>query len=201
MANPPLLKTLAGLCCGWAALSATAGSVSVTVRGQQGQPLVDAVLMLEPVGAKVPVKPMTDVDIGQRQRRFEPLVSVVTAGTAVSFPNRDTVRHHVYSFSPAKKFEIKLYVGKPEKPILFERSGVVVLGCNIHDQMVGWVVVSDTPWWAKTAAPGTARWDEVPNGAYQLRAWHPSLPAGSQGLLRAVTVTGNEQINVDLPAS
>lgn len=201
MALPPLFKTLAGLCCGWAALSATAGSVGVTVRGQQGQPLADAVLMLEPIGAKAPVKPMADVEIGQRQRRFEPLVSVVTAGTAVSFPNRDTVRHHVYSFSPAKKFEIKLYVGKPEKPILFERSGVVVLGCNIHDQMVGWVVVSDTPWWAKTAAPGTARWDEVPNGAYQLRAWHPSLPAGSQGLLKPVTVNGSEQITLDLPAS
>jgi plastocyanin len=201
MANPPLLKTLASLCCGWAALSATAGSVSVTVRGQQGQPLVDAVLMLEPVGAKVPVKPMADVEIGQRQRRFEPLVSVVTAGTAVSFPNRDTVRHHVYSFSPAKKFEIKLYVGKPEKPIVFERSGVVVLGCNIHDQMVGWVVVSDTPWWAKTASPGTARWDDVPKGAYQLRAWHPSLPAGSPGLTKPLTVNGSEQLTMDLPAS
>ena len=167
---------------------AWATTVQVHVQGAQGQPVTDAVLMLEPVGAKAPVKPAAAVDIAQEGRRFVPAVTVVPVGTKVSFPNRDTVRHHVYSFSPAKKFELRLYVGRPENPIEFDRGGVVVLGCNIHDSMVGWVVVSDTPWFGKSPASGLVSLAEVPAGAYTLRAWHPDMPAGSIGVEQAVPV-------------
>jgi len=166
-----------------------AAGLLVNVQSASGQPQADAVLLLEPLGAKPAVKPATGVEVGQEGKQFVPAVTVVPVGTRVHFPNRDTVRHHVYSFSDAKKFEIKLYVGKPENPVLFDRAGVVVLGCNIHDSMIGWIIVADTPWHGKTPANGRLQLDEVPAGAYRLRTWHPSLPAGSTGVEQTVQVT------------
>ncbi|WP_374565096.1 methylamine utilization protein [Ideonella sp.] len=170
------------------ATAADAATLQVLAQGKAGQPLADVVLLLEPQGAKAAVKPLAQVEIAQQGRRFVPVVTVVPVGTKVQFPNQDTVRHHVYSFSPAKKFELKLYVGKPENPVEFDRAGLVVLGCNIHDTMVGWVVVSDTPWYAKTPAGGRATLADVPPGSYVLRSWHPDLPAGSTGIEQPVTV-------------
>jgi hypothetical protein len=107
-------------------------------------------------------------------------VSVTTPGTRATFPNFDTVRHHVYSFSAAKTFELKLYAGVPNVPITFDKPGIVVLGCNIHDTMAAWVVVADTPWFARSAASGHARIDSAPPGNYKLRIWHPGLPLNSE---------------------
>jgi plastocyanin len=193
-AGPPLsVAVLAAM-----AAVAEAATVEVLAQGKGGQPLADVVLLLEPQGARAGVKPLAQVDIAQRGRRFVPAVTVVPVGTKVQFPNQDTVRHHVYSFSPAKKFELKLYVGRPENPIEFDHAGLVVLGCNIHDAMVGWVVVSDTPWYAKTVAGGRATLADVPPGSYVLRSWHPDLPAGSTGIEQAVTVA---VASLDLVAS
>ena len=184
----PKALTALLLAAAWSGGAVQAANLQVLVQGAAGQPLVDAVLLLEPQGAKPALKPAAEVEIAQRGRRFVPAVTVVPVGTKVQFPNQDTVRHHLYSFSPAKKFELKLYVGRPEKPVEFDRAGVVVLGCNIHDTMVGWVIVSDTPWYAKTSATGRATLADVPPGHYVLRSWHPDLPAGSTGVEQPVTV-------------
>jgi plastocyanin len=128
-----------------------AATVNVQVSAAAG-PLTDAVVMLEPAAGRLPVKPMSGVEIAQAQKQFQPRVTVVTVGTPVSFPNFDTVRHHVYSFSPIKTFELKLYAGVPREPVVFDKPGVAVLGCNIHDQMAGWVVVVDTPLFARSDA-------------------------------------------------
>jgi plastocyanin len=167
---------------------ARAAGVNVVVTDAAGEPLVDAVVTLEPVGGKLPVKPLPGVQIAQSHRRFEPALTVVTVGTPVAFPNQDTVRHHVYSFSPAKAFQIKLYAGVPHEPIVFDKPGVAVLGCNIHDQMVAWVVVVDTPFHARSGGGGRARLDAVPVGAYQLRVWHASLPEGTPPVSVALAV-------------
>ena len=118
----------------------------------------------------------------QADKRFTRRVTVVTPGTAVRFPNRDKVRHHVYSFSPVKTFEIKLYIGTPANPVVFERSGIAVLGCNIHDTMAAWVVVADTPYHGRSGADGRVQIDDVPPGSYRLRSWHPALPPGAPAL-------------------
>ena len=165
-----------------------AASVSVSVSDPAGKPLQDAVVMLEPASGKLPVAPLAGVQIAQVKRQFAPQVSVVTVGTAVSFPNNDTVRHQVYSFSPVKTFELKLYAGVPNAPVVFDKPGIAVLGCNIHDQMVAWVVVVDTPLYARSAASGKARIDGVPPGNYQLRVWHSSLPEGASPTSSALTV-------------
>ena len=177
--------TLAALCAATAAHSA---ALTVDVVDSAGKPLLDAVALLEPATGKAAVKPMPDVEISQNKRQFQPRVTVITVGTRAAFPNFDTVRHHVYSFSPAKTFELKLYAGVPNAPIVFDKPGVAVLGCNIHDVMAAWVVVADTPWFARTAANGRARIDAVPAGSYRLRVWHPGLPVNTEPAPVAITV-------------
>jgi plastocyanin len=160
---------------GCAAGTATAATLTASITDKSGRPLAGAVVTLEPVGAKLAVKPMTAIEIAQSKRRFVPEVTVVTLGTPVTFPNRDTVRHHVYSFSPAKTFELKLYAGTPSTPVVFDKPGVAVIGCNIHDQMTAWVVVVDTPFHGRSADNGSVRLEGVIPGSYRLRAWHANL--------------------------
>ena len=163
--------------------------MQVDVSDAAGKPLADAVVFLDSAEARKQVKPLAGVEMAQEKRQFVPGVLVVPVGTEVRFPNHDTVRHHVYLFSPARKFELKLYSGTPSNPVLFDKSGVVTLGCNIHDQMVGWVLVVDTPYYARTpAATGKAQLDNVPPGTYTLRTWHARLPAGAPTLEQAQTV-------------
>jgi plastocyanin len=169
-----------------------AAGVTAAVADKAGRPLAGAVVTLEPTGAKLATRPMAGVEISQAKKTFLPDVTVVTVGTPVSFPNLDTVRHHVYSFSPAKTFELKLYAGTPGAPVVFDRPGVVVLGCNIHDLMTAWVVVVDTPYHARSAESGKARLEGVAPGSYRLRAWHPSLPADAEPPSVPVTVAGSD---------
>jgi len=157
--------------------AAHAAVVSVSVTDSAGKPLPQAVAVLEPVNAKLPVKPMAGIEVSQAKRQFQPAFTVVTVGTPVTFPNFDTVRHHVYSFSPNKTFELKLYAGVPNQPVLFDKPGMAVLGCNIHDNMAAWVLVVDSPLHARSGTDGKARITAVPTGAYRLRVWHPGQPA------------------------
>lgn len=167
------LLGLAGLLLALPALA-----LQVLVTTSAGQPLTDAVVFLESREARAAARPAAGVEIAQADKRFTPSVTVVPVGTSVTFPNRDTVRHHVYSFSPVKPFEIKLYVGTPAAPVVFDRPGIAVLGCNIHDQMAAWVVIVETPWFGRSGADGRVNLQGVPPGSYRLRAWHASLPMG-----------------------
>lgn len=167
--------------------AAWATPVTVTVSDAAGVTLSNAVVSLVPEGGRRAGAAPAPAVIEQRNRQFAPQVTVVQVGAAVSFPNHDTVRHHVYSFSPARTFEIKLYAGTPAAPVVFDQPGTAVLGCNIHDQMVAWVHVVDTPWFARSSA-GEARLPDVPPGAYRLRVWHPLMPAAQPPHDEALTV-------------
>ena len=166
---------------------ALAAPVSVSVTTPSGAPLTGAVVFLESAQAAQAAKPLVNAQMAQQNKTFVPDVLVVTRGTAVSFPNNDTVRHHVYSFSPTKKFELKLYTGTPANPVVFDRTGIAVLGCNIHDHMVAWVVVVDTPYFGTTGATGQVSID-APVGKYSLRTWHPRLPVGQEATVTALEV-------------
>lgn len=175
------------------ALAASAGAawaadVHVDVRDAAGKPVAGAVVFLESPEAQRAARPLSDIAMAQEQKRFVPGVLTVTTGTEVHFPNHDAVRHHVYSFSPAKKFELKLYSGTPANPVRFDTPGVVVLGCNIHDQMVAWILVVDTPYFAQSGPAGKVVLDGVPAGEYRLRAWHPHLPVGAAALSQPLAV-------------
>ena len=167
-------------------VAAVAAPVSITLRGPDGAPLADAVVMVDvPNGPKV--NPRGNYVMEQKNIQFQPHVLVVPVGAAVTFPNRDLVRHHVYSFSKPKKFDLKLYGRQEERSVVFDQPGIVALGCNIHDSMSGFVVVSATPFAAKTDAAGRATLD-VPAGAATLRIWSPAIRAAGNMLAQAIAV-------------
>lgn len=173
-------------------ISHAAGSASVQVFDGTQRPIPDAAVYAEPLSGQTGAKSGRRAEIEQRGRKFHPLVSVIQAGTEVSFPNNDTVRHHVYSFSPAKNFELKLYSGVPAAPVLFDKAGTVVLGCNIHDQMLAYIQVVNTPWLGKTDADGKVRLDNLPPGKYRLHAWHYRLPVAAAIPEKDITVASGE---------
>lgn len=189
-----------GIAIGLAALGCTASlaaSVQVDLRDEAGQGLTDAVVFLDSPEAAKLVKPLQGAEMAQQGKEFVPRVLVVTKGTELAFPNRDKVRHHVYSFSPAKKFELKLYAGTPANPVLFDQPGVVLLGCNIHDSMVGWVLVVNTPYHGLSQA-GRVTLDNVPAGNYRLRSWHPGLPVGAAALDQALVVPASGSVTASV---
>jgi len=118
--------------------------------------------------------------VAQENLQFRPFLTVVPVGADVSFPNLDPTRHHVYSFSPAKKFELKLFAKDQSRSVTFDRAGVVALGCNIHDQMSAYIIVTDSAWTARTDARGIARFTDAPAGS-TMSVWHPHLrvPGGT----------------------
>lgn len=182
-------------------LSASAVGLQVQVQDKNGKPLPNAVVFLESADAKSASKPLKGIEVVQAAKQFSPAVTVVTTGTSILFPNNDTVRHHVYSFSPAKTFDLKLYAGVPANPVVFDKSGIAVLGCNIHDNMVAWVVVVDTPYFGRTDAQGHLT-IEAPAGSYKLRTWHASLPTGAAAAEQAQTVGGgNAPVVIKLAGS
>lgn len=158
-------------------LSAAGASLAVQVKDGAGMALADVVVYAEADGAAP--KPMRAGTIEQKGLKFVPLVSVVQTGSSVNFPNNDKVRHHIYSFSPAKKFDQKLYSGVAASPQVFDKAGIVVLGCNIHDKMLAYVKVVDTPYFAKTDANGAAVIELPAAARYTLKAWHYRAVGGA----------------------
>ena len=200
----PIPNLMLRIACGWLAAlacsSALAASVEVQVVGSDGKPLPDAVVFLESPAAQAASKPVVGTEVKQAARRFTQRVSVVTVGSEVRFPNHDTVRHQVYSFSPAKTFELKLYAGTPSSPVLFDKPGIAVLGCNIHDAMVAWIVIVETPYHGLADAQGVVRLANVPVGTFHLRTWHPGLAPGAPALDQVLAVpAGGSKLSVKLP--
>ena len=136
--------------------------------------MADAVVYAVPEGRTLPLARRT-AKMDQKNRMFIPHVLPVQTGTAVTFPNSDDIRHQVYSFSSAKIFQLPLYEGTPANPVVFDRAGVVTLGCNIHDRMSAYVVIVDTPYFAATTKKGRAQLAHVGAGKYALRVWYPEM--------------------------
>lgn len=166
-----------------------AATVSIDVRGSDGKPLAGAVVTLNT--ARPPAAPIRfehRYEMAQQNITFVPHVLIVPVGATVTFPNRDKVRHHVYSFSKARKFDLKLYGKDETRSVVFDKPGVVALGCNIHDAMNGYVVVVDTPYAVQTDASGHAAIAGVPPGGATVRVWHPSIRAPDNLLVQSATI-------------
>jgi plastocyanin len=170
----------APLAVGLAAHAALAASLHVQVHDPAGHPVANAAVYAiphQPVPREAALKGVID----QVNRHFVPRISVIQAGTAVYFPNSDNIRHSVYSFSAPKVFTLKIYAGIPANPVVFDRPGIVVLGCNIHDSMVAWVLVVDTPFFTRTDSSGAATLANLPPGSYVLRAWSNAMRQEAPG--------------------
>lgn len=162
-------------------LDASAGSFEIELKDTAGVAVAEAVASLVPLDFSKPnVAPADNVEIAQIGEEYRPFVTPVLVGTEVHFPNRDGVQHHLYSLSKAKPFEKPLYSSGTSESVVFDRPGVVTLGCNIHDWMIAYVVVLETPFFAKSDAAGRARIENLPPGRYRLETWHPRLPTPLQ---------------------
>lgn len=182
-----VLQLLAALA---APVPAVGASLALTLTDQDGAPVNDAVLYISTIdGQHQPSVPQT-VEVGQFDQMFVPKVRATTVGSLVNFPNSDHVQHHVYSFSEARTFELPLYSGVPTQPTLFDKAGLVTLGCNIHDHMIGYILVLDTPWFAEVH-DGSARIDGLPAGELVIEVWHPLL-AAEAAMQRKLSVSVDE---------
>lgn len=177
-----------------------ASVLAVTVRQADGQALPDAVVVAEARQGYAAVRAALKAAIDQRNLLFMPEVLVVRTGTVVDFPNSDQVRHQVYSFSGAKTFQLPLYAGRTQPPVLFDRAGIVTLGCNIHDGMIGYIYVSDSPWYGRTDRQGELRLPDLPAGDYLIKVWHPRMAESTQQLALPVKLEepATTELNVQL---
>jgi plastocyanin len=176
------------LLCALASVRSVAAPLSITVVLPDGRPLAGVVVTAEPTsGPARPATPVTAV-IDQVNRAFAPDLIVVPVSSTVSFPNSDTVSHQIYSFSPAKRFQLPLYRGKPYPPVRFDSPGIITLGCNIHDEMLAYVVVTDAPLFGRTAPTGI--WSvDAPSGTYRINIWHPRIRDEDKDLQGQMAVT------------
>jgi plastocyanin len=170
-----------------------AAPLTVRVVDATGRPVRDAVVTLYPSGtAAHPARAGGRFVVAQQNLQFKPFLTIVPVGSDVSFPNLDPTKHHVYSFSPAKKFELKLFAKDQSRTVHFDHAGVVALGCNIHDQMSAFIFVTDTAWTARTNAQGVAAFGDAPNAPARVTVWHPYLHAPG-GQLRQTVATAQRQ--------
>ncbi|WP_449285704.1 methylamine utilization protein [Marinobacter sp. PE14] len=184
-----MIAVLAGLLMPAISVTANAYELSVTVTlDGSTEPVANAVVSVDSTRPATPVS----AEIYQKDRAFHPHVLVVPVGSSVDFPNRDNTQHHVYSFSPAKTFNIELYADRPAAPIVFDTPGIVELGCNIHDHMQGFVVVTDTAAIGRTDASGrvTLSLDTLASEGRRdkvtLEIWHPRLPDNTRPVTRKI---------------
>lgn len=186
----------------FSALTCTAAELTVQVNSVAGTAVEDAVVYMEPKN-KVSATGGSSVSIAQKNKAFTPLVTAIQIGTSITFPNKDSVRHHVYSFSPAKAFELKLYSGVPSTPVVFDKAGTVVLGCNIHDQMLAFIHIVDTPYFAKSDASGKVKLSDLPSGDYLLKVWHYKLKKENVTVDKLVSIKNSEaiQMTIDVNAA
>jgi plastocyanin len=182
------------------ALPAAATDVAVRVRDAAGAPVADAVVTLDDGGARAaPAAPQT-LRVDQRDESFLPYVRVFRPGDSVVFTNNDTTRHHVYSFSTAKAFEQLLAPGDAGAPLPLERTGLVAVGCNIHDHMRAWLVVTDAPRVAITGSDGVARFPGIGAGTWRSVVWHPHLRPRQPPVAQTLVVAAGEKAR-ELPVS
>jgi len=193
--------TLLGL---WLAVPAGAGGFVLALTDAKGAALSDAVVeVFAPAGLALPPNRLAqDARIDQRMEQFFPLVSLIRSGGRVTFLNNDTTRHQVYSFSAIKKFQFELKQGQRSEAVVFDKPGVAAIGCNIHDSMITYVYVADSPFAALSKDDGRVSFAELPAGAYEFRIWHPQLPQDKPGPSQHIVIgEGVKTLAVKLPVT
>jgi plastocyanin len=170
----------------------SAANLSLVLLKKDGRPLAGAIVTAEPESQKLaPATPRKAV-VDQIDLAFVPDVTVVPVGSSVSFPNSDIVSHQVYSFSPARRFQLPLYRGTQHPAVVFDQPGIVTLGCNIHDNMVAYLVVTAAPFFGRTNERGEWAMENAPTGAYRVKVWHPGLKDPTAMLERSIRLEGGD---------
>jgi plastocyanin len=177
---------------------AEAGSILVTVKDVQGALVADAVVYAKSNDSVV-LRGKKQAMIEQRDKQFVPYVTAIQVGTSVTFPNEDSVRHDVYSLSPAKEFELPLYAGIPAEPVTFDKEGFITLGCSIHDWMVAYIAVLPTPYFGVTGKDGRTVLEDLPAGQYSVEVWQPLLKGAPEKFAQHVDLAeGSKELRFTL---
>ena len=184
------------LCC-----AVPAADLQVHVTQLNGKPLPGAVVMVHALGSGPPPAAPLQAVMDQLNLAFTPDVLVIPVGSTVSFPNTDKTGHEVYSFSSAHPFKLGLYRGKPYPPEHFDRPGLVTLGCNIHDAMLAYILVTDAPYYGRTGADGSWSQPDIPRGRYRVEVWSPRLAETGQTLQREIAVEVGAHAVADIHAA
>jgi plastocyanin len=179
-----ILAALAACGTTWA----LAGELAIRVVANDGSPMAGAVVEIRNLAGQLRPAAPIDTRMDQVDLAFAPAVLVVPVGSRIAFPNSDVVSHQVYSFSPAKRFQLPLYRGKPYPPVTFDVPGLVTVGCNIHDNMLGYVFVTDAPYYGQTSAAGAWSSAALPPGNYAVSIWHPRLRNPGKPVVQNVNV-------------
>lgn len=185
---------LAALCL---CVAARAATLVIHVQTADGRALSGVVVTAHPLDGPPRHPAPLHAVMDQVERAFEPDLLVIPVGSTIEFPNSDSVSHQIYSFSPARRFQLPLYRGKPYPPVSFGQPGVVTLGCNIHDEMLAYVLVTDAPYFGRTDSGGA--WSgEVTRGRYHVAIWHPRIRDESADLERELTVQESDRAELTL---
>jgi len=199
--RPRSVRTAAGLVLGALAAAgvsvAAAATIAVKVLTADGKALPDTIVMLHALDAPSRPSPPVAAVMDQINLAFAPDLLVIPVGSTVSFPNTDTTSHQIYSFSPTHRFQLPLYRGKPYPPEHFDKAGLVTLGCNIHDNMVAYILVTDAPLFGRTDATGTWAASALARGRYRVELWHPRLREDAAALAREVSI-GDERAELSI---
>jgi plastocyanin len=182
------------LCGAWlvAGHAAGAADLSVAVQEPAGHGVEGIVVLAEPDVASSDHSAVRTVIMDQKHMQFVPDILVIQTGSAVDFPNSDQIKHQVYSFSPAKTFQLSLYAGRRYPPVRFDRPGLITVGCNIHDFMIGFIYVTDSPFFGRTDADGKLQLHGLAGGGYLVTLWHPGMhEPGGTFVRRRVTLTAD----------
>lgn len=187
---------IVSLCVLFSSSLFASSEIMVSVTDNHGNAVANVPVVVEMV-EKANQSPERVATMDQINRQFSPHILLVQKGSQVSFPNSDSIKHHVFSFSPAKRFELLLNKGLEEDPLLFDKSGVVELGCNVHDWMLGYIYVVDTPYFAKTNEQGIANL-VIPEGAAKVSIWHPRIDESEVNLSQSFSQNVPKQVNFSL---
>jgi plastocyanin len=181
-----------------ASLPADPAALHVEVRERGGKPFGGAIVTLYAETGALPAQPPLRAIVDQVKLAFVPDLLVIPVGSTVEFPNSDAVGHQVYSFSPARRFQLPLYRGKTYPPVTFDKPGLVSLGCNIHDNMLAYLVVTDAPRFGRTDAGGVWVATDLPAGRYRVHAWHPRMNEADEFVEGIATVAADGDGHVRL---
>ncbi len=182
-------------------VSLLAQTVLITVSDESGTPVENAIVSLMSADKSKNFNSVakTNPVMVQEGQEFIPRVLPIRVGSEVNFPNKDNFRHMIYSFSKAKRFEVQLYGGEDQISVNFDKIGTVILGCNIHDNMVGYIYVVETDHFAKSDATGQLEITDIQPGIYEATVWHPNLATNFTNTTQEITIEAENLTQIEFP--